>query len=67
MLGVDLTWVKRDPARRRAGDSRKDYGVEEHALRVGGLFREEMVDWVSGRRVRAAAAMDFSDPAGGGT
>lgn len=53
VLGVNLTWVKRSPARRRNGAPRAAFGVEEHKLQVGGLFGEEFVDWVSGRRIRA--------------
>lgn len=53
VLGVNLTWVKRSPARRRKGEPRAAFGVEEHTLQVGGLFGEEHVDWVSRRRIRA--------------
>lgn len=52
VLGVDLSWVKRDPAWRRKGAPKLAYDVEEHHLSVGGLFRNERLRWVE-RRIRA--------------
>lgn len=52
VLGTNLTWVKRSPERRRKGEPRAAYGVEEHFLQVGGLFEDEHLDWISSRRIR---------------
>ena len=53
VLDAHVGWVKRDPARRRKGEPRDFYGVEEHVLRVGGLFGEELLEWLPARRIRA--------------
>ncbi len=53
VLGANLSWVKRDPARRRKGEPRAFFDTEENLLSVGGLFGEEHVDWVACRRLRA--------------
>ena len=53
VLSAHVVWVKRDPARRRKGEPRDFYGVEEHELRVGGLFGEENLEWVPARRIRS--------------
>lgn len=53
VLGVNLTWVKRDPAGASKEMPRSACDVEEHTLQVGGLFGDEHLDWTRSRRIRA--------------
>lgn len=52
VLSMGMTWVQRDPARRRRGERKAHFGDEEHSLNVGGLFQNEHLYWVKSRPVR---------------